>query len=327
MLFNETTRALLQILNRGGAYSGQALANEIGITRNAIWKQIESLKKNGIPILSNRQTGYQLLTPLIPLDIDDIKAELGKTANNTDINWHLFLDIPSTNGFLKSRTVERDTWDICLAEQQLKGRGRFNRDWHSPFAQNIYCSISWMYSGDSSDLSGLSLVVGLCILEALLSYGISSHELMIKWPNDIYIKDKKLAGVLIELSAESHYQTQVIVGIGLNVNMSEANIDKNWTSLCLEDGQTHNRNRLTSALLSNLLYQLSDYTKEKKNTLLKSWQTYDYLYNQSVSIQRHGNPIAGIAKGINENGDLILLLPSGETITCSSGEVSVKREK
>lgn len=327
MSLSDTAKAIIDKLNKGGCHNGQGLADDIGITRNAIWKQIENLKAKGLEIRSDKQRGYELVTPFIPLDSKMIKPYLTDRVIEQDIHWHFFADIDSTNRYLKSRYLALNQWEICLAEQQTSGRGRFNRDWYSPFGQNIYCSLSWMFLGDSSELSGLSLVVGLMILNALVDYGLDAQALAIKWPNDIYYYDKKIAGILIELSAESHHQTQVVIGIGLNVNMNRAKLIKSWTSICLETGEVHDRNVIVAHLINSLCLCLKDYNQEKKVTFLKAWQMYDYLYNQSISVTKHDNQIAGIAKGINEQGDLIIELANGESITCSSGEASLKREK
>jgi BirA family transcriptional regulator, biotin operon repressor / biotin---[acetyl-CoA-carboxylase] ligase len=144
-----------------------------------------------------------------------LKEQFEKLQQDMDVI--VFESIDSTSTFLKKITPKQKPI-ICLSEQQTQGRGRFNRPWHSPFGENIYLSLLVPIRKKLHQLSGLSLVVGLSMLHALKSY-MQNHHLYIKWPNDIFYEDKKLAGNLIEVHSENAQACYLIIGVGINVNM------------------------------------------------------------------------------------------------------------
>ncbi len=160
-----------------------------------------------------------------------IQQQLSTTPFNKPINIHVLDTVDSTNRFLKDLPASDDI-DVCCAETQTQGRGRFGRSWHSPYGENIYCSIRWRFDCDFSKLSGSSLVVSLAVLAALKDI---SPEIRIKWPNDLLWHGKKLCGSLIEVVGQS----DVVIGIGINVNAIPN--DQSWCSLYEITGQHDDR--------------------------------------------------------------------------------------
>ncbi|MCW8400894.1 biotin--[acetyl-CoA-carboxylase] ligase, partial [Legionella sp. PATHC038] len=223
---------LLQLLGDGECHSGSELGAALGITRSAIWKQINHLIESGIPIIRMRHQGYQLPNQLILLNKQKITEHLIAEKHISPFELHLLTTLDSTNRYLKDLPLSNSV-DICCAEIQTQGRGRFGRHWHSPFGENIYCSSRWNLNYDLAKLSGLSLVTSLAIVATLNELDLSSN-IKIKWPNDILWDNKKLCGSLIEILAESNGNVQVIIGVGLNVNTDTQNNplpDKPWCSL------------------------------------------------------------------------------------------------
>jgi BirA family biotin operon repressor/biotin-[acetyl-CoA-carboxylase] ligase len=214
---------------------------------------------------------------------------------------------------------------MCIAERQTAGRGRFAKAWYSPFAANLYLSISWRIPKDCTPLHGLSLAMGIATVQALKAYHITDG-ISIKWPNDIYWQDKKLAGILIEIvAAEQGYQ-RIIVGIGLNINMliDKTNaIDKAWTSLEHITHQPHNRNIIAGLLINSVLDKLLEIENLGMEPSLKQWQDYDFLYDKQVTVIEQGQEIKGLCRGINKQGQLLLTIENDKTITCSSGVASI----
>lgn len=327
MSFTPSQLALLKLLGDGNCHSGSELGAALGITRSAIWKQINHLIESGIPIKRISHQGYQLPNPLVLLDKEKIIGNLELAQRLNPFNLHLFTTIDSTNRYLKELPLSNSV-EICCAEIQTQGRGRFGRHWHSPFGENIYCSSRWTLNYDLTKLSGLSLVTSLAILTTLNEFNISSN-IKIKWPNDILWNDKKLCGSLIEILAESNGTIQIIIGIGLNVNTDTRNTplpDKPWCSL-YEITQHHfDRNLLIAKLIVNLERYLTRFIDHELNCFMEEWNQYDYLFGKKISVTQSANTLSGIACGINASGQLILQDESGRKHFLSSGDTSLQEK-
>jgi BirA family biotin operon repressor/biotin-[acetyl-CoA-carboxylase] ligase len=257
---------------------------------------------------------------------------------------HVLETVDSTNRYLKTAlhnnmpTARVDTprnvnaasnsqhlLACCIAETQTAGQGRFGRHWHSPFGENIYFSSQWRLKKPLSELFGLSLLVGLAVLSALDSFHLAS-DVQIKWPNDLLWHHKKLAGILIETNQAS----DVIIGIGLNVNStqdSSINTVKPWTSLCQISGQTWDRNILVAHLIHQLHHHLSLFQQQNLSAFLTRWQSVDFLHGKMVQILQHQHVQQGCAQGITSKGELCLLDNSGKMHYISSGEASLLEYK
>ncbi|KTD44729.1 biotin--[acetyl-CoA-carboxylase] ligase [Legionella parisiensis] len=324
MHFTPAQITLLQLLGDGDCHSGSELGATLGITRSAIWKQIHHLIASGIPIKRIRHQGYQLPNQLILLNKQQIMEHLASQKQSSPFNLHLFTSIDSTNRYLKDLPPS-NTVDICCAEIQTQGRGRFGRHWHSPFGENLYCSTRWNINYDLTKLSGLSLVTSLAVLATLNEFDISSN-IKIKWPNDILWAHKKLCGSLIEILAESNGNVQIIIGIGLNVNTDTENNplpDKPWCSLYEITKQRFDRNILIARLIINLELYLSKFIHHDLNFFMDEWNKSDYLFGKNIKVTQSINALTGIACGINQIGQLILQDEAGTKHFLSSGDTSL----
>ncbi|MGC1181695.1 biotin--[acetyl-CoA-carboxylase] ligase [Legionella sp.] len=326
MQFTPSQIILLTILEDGFCHSGSALGQALGITRSAIWKQINQLIDFGIPIKRIPQQGYQLSSTFILLHKSRITEQLLAKNLSMPFNVHLFTSIDSTNRFLKDLPISNQL-DICCAEIQTHGRGRFGRQWYSPFGENIYCSSRWHINDDLAKLSGLSLVTSLAILATLKEFNLSTN-IKIKWPNDIYWTDKKLCGSLIEMLAESNSNAQVIIGIGINVNTDTINHplpEKPWCSLYEITKQYFDRNLLIAGLISNLERYFSKFLKNDLNAFMDEWNEVDYLAGKYIQVTHASTTLVGKARGINHWGQLILEDESGVNHFLSSGDTSLQK--
>lgn len=329
--FTNLQSQLLHLLADGHRHSGNALGLALGISRTAIWKNIAQLISFGAPIERHPQQGYNLSCPMILLNKQQIHAELKaiSPACHIEPNVHLFASIDSTNQYLKQTLRKSKALDICCAETQTAGRGRLSRHWHSPFGENIYCSMRFHINGDFSALSGLSLVVGIAIVEALRVLGI--HDLYVKWPNDIVWRDKKLCGILIDLIAESYGSTDSIIGIGLNVNSPTQSIslpqeDKRpWCSLYEITGQRHDRNKIIAHLVVALHNHLDTFQAYGFQAFQSAWCKIDYLYGKAVEVIQNCGPLVGNACGVNSSGQLLVKDETGQTHDVSSGDASLMK--
>lgn len=305
------------ILSDLNYHNGDSIGSKLGITRSAVWKSIKKLEEYGIEISSIKNKGYQLKEPLLLIDKVKIENEIA----NPNIEVQVFENIDSTNNYLK-KTLNPDKRKVCFAETQTGGRGRMGRFWHSPFGQNIYMSYSYPFKKDVSELNGLSLAVGIACLNAIKEIGITA-PIMLKWPNDGMYMGQKFMGNLIELHSESYGQSIATIGIGINVNMlldSEI-ITQAWTSLRKITEKHIDRNQLCVALIHNLNATLEQFSKYGLREFLSQWQQLDCLYNQEIKL--NNGEYSGIAKGINEQGNLLLQLKNGQIQDFSSGEASI----
>lgn len=314
------TASIVKILNDGQYHDGTTIGSALNITRAAVWKAIKKLGSYGINIDSIKGKGYSLLEPLILLNGEFIKENI----HQQNIDIHTFESIPSTNEFLKSIKPKQKNIQICLAEQQTAGKGRFERKWHSPFAQNIYLSCAYPFHIDVSQLAGLSLIVSLAVLKTIATYALPK-PLQVKWPNDILYDHKKISGSLIELQAESHGHCHAIIGIGININMlyDDDKITQAWTSLRQVTATYIDRNEFCVLLINHLLEYLDKFATSHLNYFLAEWRDVDYLFNQTISIKSNNNIIKGKSSGIDQHGNLIMQLENGESVTVSSGEASI----
>jgi BirA family biotin operon repressor/biotin-[acetyl-CoA-carboxylase] ligase len=318
---NNSLNQIVKILNDGEYHNGTTLGGALNITRSAIWKSIKKLIQYGIKIDSAKGKGYMLREPLILLDSKSIHQYTKNQAVDIDI----FETLESTNQYLKN-FYHTNTIKVCLAEQQTQGKGRMQRQWHSPFGQNIYFSCLHPLYCDLSELSGLSLVISLAITKSL--YDFSKVQCHVKWPNDVTFQGKKVSGNLIEVQAESHGACQAIIGIGINVNMlkdEDSAITQPWTSLREITGTCYDRNQLCGILINNLLDYIKRFTQQGLVNFIDEWNQTDHLYNQTISLTNADTITTGIAKGINPYGHLLLELPTGVIKAFSSGDTQIQK--
>lgn len=319
---NPTLLKVISILNDGQYHDGTSIGEKLNVSRTAVWKIIKKLEEYNIAISSNKGVGYCLAEPLYLLKGNDIKRNL----QNKNIKIDLFESIDSTNQYLKQK-YDSDI-HICLSEEQTEGKGRLNREWVSPFGNNIYFSMSYLFQKDISELMGLSLVTSLAV-QKTLSKWLEPLEVLIKWPNDIICDNKKISGNLIEIQAESNGFSRAIIGIGINVNMTHVKSNKitqPWTSMQNISGEIINRNVLVANLIDNLLDNLKCFENKGLNFFIDSWQHFDFLKNQKVRFISDMHKTEGIAKGISEKGYLLIEDKNGNIRNYSSGDVQLLRK-
>ncbi|MBV9575769.1 MAG: biotin--[acetyl-CoA-carboxylase] ligase [Gammaproteobacteria bacterium] len=317
---NDNFIKLVALLNDGQYHDGDSLGTALNMTRSAVWKAIKKLQAYGIEVSSIKGKGYALPVACELLDLKEIK----KKIKPEKIDITLFESIPSTNDYLKSFKNNKQI-KICLAEEQTQGKGRLNREWVSPFGKNIYFSCLYPFQKDVSELAGLSLVTGIAIIKALKNIGMT-RAVCVKWPNDIMYENKKLAGVLIEIQAESHGVSQAVIGIGMNINMlnmSTPTITQAWTSVAKILGKSLNRNEVCAVLMTHLLHELKRFDHEGFSVYVDEWMQVDCLANRYITLKNNNEKMTGTMVGINEQGHLLLRMENGVVRAFSSGDTSI----
>lgn len=307
--------------------SGEAIANELGCSRTAVWKHVESLRSLGIDIDAVAGKGYLLQEPLELLDDQVILGGLEPAVREQLGDLIIESSLDSTNSALHRLSIEDQHAAAILAEHQTSGRGRRGRQWHSPYARNLYLSMGWKFENALSELGCLSLVVALATANALSRAGLKGHS--VKWPNDLLLDGRKLCGCLVEVQGDSQGPCHAVVGVGINVHMPDsvetAGIDQPWTDV-QSQLPACSRNILATLLLEELISGLGLFAKMGFAPFRDAWEKMDGLYGQGIEVFAGQSVLKGTANGINTSG--ALLLDTGkEVLTLYSGEVSFHKTK
>ncbi len=311
--------ALLHTLADGHFHSGAALAAQAGVSRSAVWKQVSKLAALGLDIQRVPGRGYRLAAPLELLDATQIRAGMRAAALAADA-LHIAASIPSTNAWLLAR--EGADPAVCLAEHQSAGRGRRGRRWASPFAANLYLSLSWRFEALPPQFSALSLVAGVVCARVLAESGA---PVTLKWPNDLQLQGRKLGGILIEMTGEPPGPCRAVVGIGINWRMpAGVTLDQEWADLAGALGDNlPGRNVLAARLLAALLTMLPQFATQGFAPWQADWQRFDALATRQVTVLTGQTPVSGTALGVDADGALRVRTAQGVQ-RFWSGDVSVR---
>lgn len=309
-------RSILSCLINKNFVSGETIATELSISRAAVNKHIENLIDYGVEIFSVKGKGYKLSKPIYLVDEKYL-------LENVDNRCFYFDEINSTNAYMLTHANELKSGDFCVAEYQSAGRGRRGRTWVSPYGNHLYFSMLWQFEQGLAQTMGLSLVVGCSLVNILSGMGI--HGLGLKWPNDVYLDNKKLAGVLVEMTGQMDNKCQLIIGVGLNLAMSSSQgqtIDQPWSDLCGVIDSI-DKTELIIKLQQQLKIDLQLFEKQGLQPFLTHWKKWDIFNQQPVSLLLGDNQIDGICQGINEQG-AILLKTSNKIEAFVGGEITLR---
>ena len=318
------TKILKILRNTDGYLSGQELCEQLGISRTAVWKYMKQLKEEGYEIQSVQNKGYCLM------EVPDVLGE-SEIKSRMETQWvgqrvYFYEEIDSTNTQAK-RLAEEDapSGTLVVSDCQVKGKGRRGRVWTSPKGEAIYMTILLRPQIRPDRASMVTLVMGLSVVQAIRN--VLGLETSIKWPNDVVLNRKKLVGTLTEMSAQMDYIEYLVIGTGINANMtafSEELKDK-ATSLRMEMGRPVNRAALIAESMKcfEINYEIFEKTQDLSG-LIEDYQAVLANLNQPVRVLEPGHEYSGIARGINEKGELLVEREDGTVTAVYSGEVSVR---
>ncbi|WP_320153436.1 bifunctional biotin--[acetyl-CoA-carboxylase] ligase/biotin operon repressor BirA [uncultured Tolumonas sp.] len=297
---NSRQQALLAVLADGAFHSGEQIGAELGISRAAISQQIKSLRLLGLEIFSITGKGYRLNTPLDLLNTETLQH----LAAGTPI--HTCAVIDSTNQYMMAQLERWQKGECLLAESQTAGRGRRGRQWHSPFGSQFIMSMYWRLDDGPSAAMGLSLAIGVAVVQALESAGY--RNLSLKWPNDIYMARRKLAGILVEMSAAVGGICHLVIGVGVNLNLPDAviaQLDQPCAHLA-EQPVVVERNQLSATIIRALRNALTLFEQQGLTAFLTEWNRLDIFMQQPVKVLLGNQIIHGIYCGIDGQGNMLL---------------------
>lgn len=258
-----------------------------------------------------------------------IVNRLGSAARSLLSGLVVLEETDSTNSWLGRMPPGHRHGFAVLARRQARGRGRRDREWHSPAGGNVYLSLGWGFGTGPAEPSTVPLLVAVCLARSLEGLGLDRHG--VKWPNDILADGRKLAGVLVESQTAAGGRFQAVIGIGLNVRMPETTvIDRPWTDLEQELGAGAmdglNTETVAGAILDELLPGLARFEAEGFAAYREEWARFDLLAGRTVRIEAGGHLRQGVARGIDRHGSLLLEPPDGRSHAIHHGEASILRD-
>jgi BirA family transcriptional regulator, biotin operon repressor / biotin---[acetyl-CoA-carboxylase] ligase len=320
---SENTHTIIRMLTDGCFHSGEQIAQQLSISRSAVWKHIRQLESLGLKIYSVPGKGYQLGRPVELLEEMQIRNRLTPRCNARLQTFAVLDKVDSTNSWLISCSPDYPA--VCLAEWQTNGRGRRGRRWVSPFAANLYLSLGWQFDDVPPGFTALGMVVAIAVVRALRTLNISG--VAIKWPNDLLVSGRKLGGILVEIHGEPPGCVRAVIGIGINVCMPKevaAQIDQPWIDIAnLVTGAVPDRNQLAVAIIEELVTALLEFEVQGFSAFAADWRTLDMVAGRVVDLQYQQQIINGTALGVDQDGALLLQTEVG-TRRFVSGDLSLR---
>ncbi len=310
-------------------HSGEELARSFGITRAAIWKQVDRLADWGLDVEAAPGAGYRLSHRIDLLDADSLRAALDPTVAARVSKLEIFMELDSTNRRLLAAPPPVGMLDVCIAEFQTAGRGRRGRRWSAPLGSGICLSVGWQFAGMPAEPAALTLAVGVAVRRVLTR--VAGLTIALKWPNDLVFDGRKLGGILLELTAEAHGGAHVVAGLGLNVALPAPILQSlsDWPRGAIDlttalGKPPPPRAVLAAALVNELAELLVDYPTQGFAAYRADWRAADFLRGRAVRIDEPAGQVFGTALGIAGDGALLVETAAGEQRRVVAGDVSVR---
>ena len=320
---------ILSALRRtaAGWVSGAELSQQLGISRAAIWARIEELRSLDYEIEATPHQGYRLVSAPDVLHADDLLALVkGNQVIGRDIR--VFQETSSTNDVVEKLARDGVSEGVAVfAETQTKGRGRLGRKWLSPSKKGLWFSVLLRPDLRPQAATQLMVAASTALARAIREeIGLPAE---IKWPNDILVRGKKVAGILTELSAELDHIKYLILGIGVdvNLNMSDfpSDLRKLATSLKIEAGHTVHRAELAAAILRALDEDYARIHRREFHTIREEWQQLCSTLGRNVTIRVGDRAVRGLAESLDEDGGLLLRSEHGHLERITGGDVTLEK--
>lgn len=321
---NNLVFPILRLLADGRFHSGEDIARQFSVTRASVWNAIQAAEGLGVEIFSVRGRGYRLPAPVQLLEKSTVLTALN--VQQPLFHVELFDTIDSTNSYLMQQAANDAVHGtVAAALLQTRGRGRRGRSWQAALGASLTFSLLWRFQVGAAALSGLSLAVGLALVRTLHQHGLL--EARLKWPNDILIGEQKLAGILIELQGDMEGPSAAVIGIGLNLKLSEttrAMIDQPVTDMSNHLSAELNPSVLLGSALGQLAQVLQQFEQDGFAGLSMEWQQYHAYHAKAVRLLfPDGHEQHGIVQGVANDG--VLLVDTAQGVQrFSSGEISLR---
>lgn len=319
----------LMIQNQIGYLSGEQIAAECGISRAAVWKHIDQLKKRGCVVEAKPNCGYRLVSLPDSLDPTIVKTFDFSGVLKNGVTLQHYEQLDSTNDMAKRLAAKGEAdKTVIVAEEQTAGKGRLNRGWVSKKGANLMFSILLRPSFRPQDASKVPIVAAVAVAQSLRNF--AKLDARVKWPNDVQVDGKKLCGIRCELGADFDQIEYLVVGIGVNVNqvVFPRDIADKATSVRAETNRTISRPQLLLSLLNDFfdvyekVFEQGDF-----DSVIVEYTKMSILFQQEVTIQSGEKKTNGQCIGFDRDGCLILQTAEGRRIRVVAGDVSVRSEQ
>ena len=310
-----------------GYVSGSDLAEELSVSRVAVWQHMEKLRAHGFGFEAIRARGYRLTARPASIYGPLIQAHL--QGRNLEFGLECFDEIDSTNDeAMRQLAAGRATPFVILAKKQTRGRGRFGRVWQSGDSGNLYASFAFRPQVEPARMQTFTLWMGVNVCELVSNFTRLTPGL--KWPNDIVFNGNKAGGMLTEARMDADQIRDLIFGLGLNINyapedLGEAN--RRATSLAAQMHSSLDINRFAAAMIGRVLDAYEQFVSgEYRANFAERWNACDILRGQTISLLKGSETIRGVAAGLDDEGSLILRTPNGKTERFRAGEVTIEKK-
>ena len=306
----------------GEHVSGEELSRLLGVSRTAIWKEIEKLREEGYRILAQPHTGYRLVGIPDRLIPQELTWNLQTSCMGRRV--HAYETTDSTMDIAHRLAASNEPEGaVVVAEGQSGGRGRLGRNWISPKGKGIYASVILRPPLQLSHVPLITLMAAVAVARAIQAETRLIPQ--IKWPNDVMIRGKKAAGILTELNAELNRVHYVILGIGINVNTPASHLPARATSLAEELGQRVDRVGLSRSLFVQLDRSYSEFLSQGSPAILEQWRGFASFLGRRIRVVLEGRTVDGQAVDVDSNGELLVRTDVGLVESVAAGEVLVVR--
>lgn len=303
--------------------SGQMISEKLEVSRTAVWKHVAELRKNGYEVEAVQNKGYRILTRPNTLSKEEIGLKL--TTDYIGREIHAYPSVETTQ-YIAHKLAHSGTehGTVVVADEQTAGKGRLGRSWHSPEGSGIWTSIILRPKLPPQRAPQFTLIAAVSVVQAIRKQ--TGLEAEIKWPNDILINGKKVVGILTELQAEADQIKSVIIGMGINVNVDREDFPSELTmatSLKIEHGQEINRSALLAAILNELENLYEEYMTNGFRMIKLLWESYAISLGRKIKARTLNGVIDGIAKGITDEGVLLLEDKDGQVHKIYSADIEI----
>jgi BirA family biotin operon repressor/biotin-[acetyl-CoA-carboxylase] ligase len=319
---------LFQALRRiadGRFHSGQAVSGELGRSRASLSEALKHAPELGVAVFSVRGRGYRLAQPIEFLDAEEVGRALGPAS---PVSVQVLDEVDSTSTrLLEMAAVGAPSGTCIAAEWQSAGRGRRGRTWVSSLGGSLTFSLLWRFDRGAGHLGGLSLAVGLAVARALAACG--ADRARVKWPNDVVVDFRKLAGILVETNGDIQGPTVAVVGVGVNYRLPEEVldlIDQPVVDVTHCATPVPGRNALLTRLLAELAATLGAFEREGFSPLRGPWNAlHAYHGRDVVVVPAREPPYDAVVHDVAPDGELLVTLSDGRVAALSSAEISLRQ--
>jgi BirA family biotin operon repressor/biotin-[acetyl-CoA-carboxylase] ligase len=323
------TEPVIELLKGTREYlSGAEIASRLGLTRAAIWKRVNTLRKKGYIIEGSPTKGYKLIESP-DLSIEEIRNALSIGSHKIGSNLMFYNTVASTNAVCVELAHKGSKEGlVIIADEQTSGRGRLGRKWVSPAGKNLYMSVLLIPPISPRDATILTLMSGVACCIALRKLLLIPIHL--KWPNDLILNDKKIGGILTEISADMDKISYAVIGVGININADIEDFPEEVrqiaTSVKKETGSQFRRTEIAAEVLKEFDRWYENLLTNGKKDILAEWRDCSSTIGRKVKVTIGNQVFKGIAEEIDQEGLLIMKLPDGSIMKVDAGDITMLRE-